>query len=98
MLVIWNDEALTEANAATLYYREKQAELGQRFVDAVEDAAAKIAHRPLLYRKLAGDVRKCKLPHFPFGIVYSVREEAIYIIAVMHMRQEPGYWKHRVKS
>jgi len=98
MLVIWNDEALTEANAAALYYRVKQAELGQRFVDAIEDAAAKIAYRPLQYRKLVGDVRKCKLPHFPFGIVYSVREGAIYIIAVMHIRQEPGYWKHRIKS
>ncbi len=96
MRIIWEEEALTEANAAVRYYHQQQAELGQRFVDAIEDAAAKIAHRPLLYRKLAGDVRKCKLPHFPFGIVYSVRDEAIYIIAVMHIRQEPGYWKHRI--
>ncbi len=98
MRVVWNDDALTEATAATAYYREKQAELGQRFVDAIEDAAAKIAYRPLLYRKLASDVRKCKRPHFPFGIVCSVREDAIYILAVMHMRQKPGYGKHRIKS
>jgi plasmid stabilization system protein ParE len=98
MRIIWDDEALNEANAAARYYHQQQAGLGQRFIEAVEDAATRISHRPLLYRKLTDDVRKCKLPHFPFGIVYSVREEAIYIIAVMHIRQEPGYWKHRINS
>jgi toxin ParE1/3/4 len=97
MQVIWDEEALNEANAAALYYHNKQADLGQRFVDAVEEATAKIVCRPLLYRKFAADIRKCKLPHFPFGIIYRIQEEVIYIIAVIHIRQEPGYWKHRIK-
>jgi len=97
MRIVWYEDALSEANAAAVYYHRQQAGLGQRFIDSVESAVSKISHRPLLYRKIADtDVRKCKLLRFPFGIIYRVQEETIFIIAVMHFRQAPGYWRHRI--
>ena len=97
MRIVWDEAALNETHAAAVYYHSQQADLGQRFLDAVETAVSKISHRPLLYRKIADtDVRKCKLPRFPFGIIYRVQEETLFIIAVMHFRQAPGYWQHRI--
>jgi len=29
------------------------------------------------------------------GIIYRNEPERIYILAVMHLRREPGYWKDR---
>ena len=44
MFIIWDEEALGEANAATEFYHQKQAGLGQRFVDTLEEATTRIAH------------------------------------------------------
>ncbi|WP_424204564.1 hypothetical protein [Sulfuricaulis sp.] len=35
------------------------------------------------------------MAHFPYGIIYRVRFDVIEIIAVMHLRRSPGYWKQR---
>ncbi len=96
MLIVWDEEALSEADAAAVFYQQKQPGLGQRFLDNLEDAASKIAHRPYLYRQIEANIRKCKLPHFPYGVIYRIQADTIQIIAVMHLRQNPGYWKHRI--
>lgn len=95
MLILWNEEALREADAATAFYQQKQPSLGKRFLDNLEDAVSRIAHRPYLYHPIEANIRKCKLPHFPYAVIYRVQVENIQIVAVMHVRQEPGYWKYR---
>jgi len=91
----WHKEARLEAEAAASFYRERQPGLEVRFLDSLEDALRRIQRHPLIYRKVEGDLRKCKLPHFPYGIVYRIRSETIEIIAVMHTCRAPGYWKQR---
>ncbi|CAG0963232.1 hypothetical protein GPROT1_00973 [Gammaproteobacteria bacterium] len=96
MVILWDEEALSEADAAAVFYQQKQPGLGQRFLDNLEDAVSRIAHHPYIYRKIEANIRKCKLPHFPYGVIYRMQADTIQIIAVMHLRQEPGYWKHRI--
>ena len=91
----WHKEARLEAEVAANFYREKQRGLEVRFLDSLEDAVRRIQRHPMMYRKVEGDLRKCKLPHFPYGVIYRVRPESIEIIAVMHIRRAPGYWKQR---
>ena len=43
-----------------------------------------------------GDNRKLNFHRFPYAIVYSVRPDALYIKAVMHLHRRPFYWKGRV--
>ena len=96
MFIIWDEEALGEANAATEFYHQKQANLGQRFVDTLEEATTRIAQGPLMPPKIETDLRKCKLPYFPYSVIYRVQGDTLQIIAIMHIRREPGYWKHRI--
>ena len=35
---------------------------------------------------------------FPYAIVYSVRADALYVKAVMHLHRRPRYWLHRQPS
>lgn len=30
------------------------------------------------------------------GLLYRVEPERIYIVAVMHLRRRPGYWRYRL--
>lgn len=97
MQVRWHREARSEAHEAARFYAERQPGLDQRFLDLLEDALHRIRRRPEMYPKVEGDIHKCKLPHFPYGIIYRARSETVVILAVMHLKREPGYWKLRSK-
>ncbi len=95
-LCYFHPEALREIDHVTAYYREKQAGLETRFLETVEDAVLRIQRNPLMYKRIEGELHKCRLPHFPYGLVFRIQPEHIEIIALMHLRQQPGYWKKRL--
>lgn len=95
MHIRWHPEAQLEGGEAAKFYGERQPGLEQRFLDILEDAFHRIRRRPQMYLKVAGDIHKCKLPRFPYGIIYRAKPAAIEILAIMHLRREPGYWKSR---
>lgn len=95
MHIRWYPEAQSEAAEAARFYREKQPGLEQRFLDILDDALHRIRRRPQLYPKIVSEVHQCKLPRFPYGIIYRTKLDAIEILAIMHLRREPGYWKSR---
>ncbi|MEH2159505.1 MAG: hypothetical protein V7K38_00285 [Nostoc sp.] len=41
---------------------------------------------------------RCLTRKFPYGILYTIQEDYILILAVMHCSREPGYWKERVQE
>lgn len=91
----WHAEARKEADTAAAFYAEKQPGLAQRFLDDLEIALRRIQRHPHAYRQVESDIRRCRVPHFPYGVIYRVRADQIEIIAVMHLRKSPGYWKQR---
>jgi len=48
-----------------------------------------------MYLKVEGDIHKCRLPRFPYGVIYRTKSETVEILAIMHLKREPGYWKAR---
>jgi plasmid stabilization system protein ParE len=33
---------------------------------------------------------------FPYAVIYVERDEDVFIVAVAHTSQRPGYWKNRL--
>lgn len=95
MKLRWHGEARAETEAAAAFYNEKHPNLAQRFLDNLEETLHRIQRHPQAYRQVAGEIRKCRVAHFPYGVIYRVRSDVIEIIAVMHLRRSPGYWKQR---
>jgi len=93
--VFFHPEADAEVVAAANYYEGQQEDLGKRFLANVEDGIARIRINPRLYPLIDRDVRRCPTRTFPFGILFRDIEDRIEIIAVMHLRRKPGYWKER---
>lgn len=91
----WHPEARAEADAVAAFYQERRPGLAQHFLDNLEETLHRIQRHPLLYRQVEGDVRKCRIPRFPYGMIYRIRPTHVEIIAVMHLRRAPGYWKER---
>lgn len=92
-LCYFTPEALLEVQQATAYYQTKQAGLEKRFLESIEDAVLRIQRNPLIYKCIDEYTRKCRLPHFPYGLVFRIQTEHIEIIALMYLRQQPNYWK-----
>jgi hypothetical protein len=38
------------------------------------------------------------LRSFPIKLVYTVRDEALLLVAVFHARRRPGYWLERLNQ
>jgi plasmid stabilization system protein ParE len=92
--VQWHPDALAEADAATEFYRDKRRGIAQRFLDSLEEALHRIELHPHIYRELESGIRKCRIKTFPYAVIF--RDGAtIEIVAVMHIRRKPGYWKNR---
>jgi len=96
MRVLWHREARVEADEAACFYQARQPGLDRRFLDILEDALRRISRRPRMYPTVEGDIHKCRLPRFPYGLIYRVKSESVEILAVMHMKREPGYWTARI--
>ncbi len=93
--IFFHPEADTEVVSTAVYYAEQQADLGKRFIASVEDGLARIRNNPLLFPLIDGDVRQCRTRIFPYGILFRDLGGNIEIIAVMHLKRKPGYWKER---
>ena len=95
--IVFLPEAEQEMLEAAQYYQSQSPGLGSNFLSEVERAVNSIATSPDTWRILEGDLRRRLIRTFPFGILFRVDPEEIVIIAVAHLRKEPGYWKERLK-
>lgn len=95
MKYYFHEEAERELNSAVDYYNEVEPGLGAAFLAEVSTAIENIIARPLAWHPLSQNTRRCLTNKFPFGVIYQPLQDAVYIIAVMHLSREPGYWQSR---
>jgi plasmid stabilization system protein ParE len=93
----FHPEAEAELNSAIEYYEQREPGLGFDFSLEVYSSLQGILSFPQSWPVLDGEVRRCLIHRFPYGILYSVEADSIFVLAIMHLRREPGYWKDRLK-
>ncbi len=95
MRYVFHPEALMEYAEAVQFYVEQRSEVAQAFVNAIEEAIYRIREYPTRYVPIDEDVRRCMTRKFPHGILYTIEQDYILILAVMNCSRKPGYWKNR---
>lgn len=68
------------------------------FKTASENEVRQFSTSPETWGVVEEAVRCHLRKRFPFGIYYTIEDDYILIIAVMHMSRNPGYWKSRLKN
>ena len=91
----FHPEAEEEFNRAIDYYEDIEPGLGYDFASEVYSAIRLSAEFPKAWMVLEGEVRRCLVRRFPYGILYSEEGNRIFILAVMNLHRQPTYWKHR---
>lgn len=95
MRVVSHPEATAELEAASLWYEQRQAGLGDDFLEEFERTVRRIVKEPQRWHPIVGDNRKLNFHRFPYAIVYRIGNDCIYITAVMHLHRRPFYWANR---
>ncbi|TWI73976.1 ParE-like toxin of type II ParDE toxin-antitoxin system [Desulfobotulus alkaliphilus] len=91
----FHEAAEREFFAAIEYYENCQSGLGLRFSEEVYATIRLICDHPYAWTELDTKTRRCVTSRFPYGILYRIFENKIQIMAVMHLRRKPDYWKNR---
>lgn len=95
MRVIFASAARAEVNDARQWYGAISPALADDFSVAVDDAIRRVERDPLMWPPLTKRIRRCLFDRFPYGSIYRVDNDAIYILTMMHQRRKPGYWRGR---
>lgn len=93
----FHPEAKEEFLEAIKYFEECRSGLGLEFSKEIFSAIQRIIHFPSAWSKFSENTRRCLTNRFPFGVIYQIVGEEIFIIAIMQLNREPDYWKKRIK-
>jgi len=96
MNVLFHPDAELEFNEAVDYYEGVESGLGLDFSIEIANAIARITAFPKAWPVIEDGIRRALVKRFPYGVLYSEEQEKIYIVAVMHLHRNPGYWKQRI--
>ncbi len=96
MTSVWfHPEARAELRTAVEFYQNRSQNLGREFALEVRAMIDQIRDLPRSGSPQETSLRRVVLARFPFSLVYRMVEDGIEIVAVMHHRQRPGYWRDR---
>jgi len=94
----FHPEAAEEYTEAARHYARIQPELGGRFYDEIERLIRDIRREPERFRQFDPPARRHFSTVFPYAVIYVEQADRLWILAVMHFKRQPGYWKHRLSA
>jgi plasmid stabilization system protein ParE len=84
--------AVREVGEAFDWYEKQSKGLGSEFELAFELQLKRLEQVPLLYAEIMPGVRRTLLPRFPYGVFYTVRNDLVHVLAVIHNARNPQRW------
>jgi len=92
----FHPEAEDEFNEAITYYEGCLDGLGFDLSLEAYTSIQNASDYPHMWPEVEEEVHRCLVHRFPYGILYSIEPDGIFILAVMHLNRDPDYWKHRL--
>lgn len=97
MSYFFHEAARIEHLEHVAYYESCQAGLGARYLSSFDASMDAVGQSPERYRiEFAPDIRKFRVPGFPYNILYRLVGADVEVLVVAPHRRRPGYWLGRV--
>ena len=90
--------ARTDATDAIAYYNAEEPGLGAEFATEVRKAIERILQFPNAWTALSNRVRRCQVNRFPYAVFYSLKNDIVVVIAVLHNHRAPRTWQTRIED
>lgn len=81
--------------AAVEWYDQHNRELGDHFVEKLDELLQRITEHPRVYRGIENEVRRGLMKQFPYAVYYQFDDVTVRVLAVLHTSRRPDYWKNR---
>ena len=94
--VEFHPKAQAELISAARFFEGKSVNLGLTFIRTVQRTTQRIPAFSNRGRRFGRHLRRLLVPGFPYGLLYRVEPDRIFILAVMHLHRRPGYWRSRL--
>ena len=94
MQVRFLQPAQYELDEAVEYYNAQVLDLGRAFLLEVLAGLERVCQFPIAWHPFSQHARRCQLRRFPYGIIYTVENETILVIAIGHLHRSPEYWQN----
>ena len=94
--VEFHPDAQNEFVAAAQFYENRTEGLGLDFTLTVQRAYERLLGHPASGAPFGRLLKRVLVPKFPYGLLYRVEPDRIYVVAVMHLHRRPGYWRSRL--
>jgi toxin ParE1/3/4 len=89
--------AAREYRLARKWYRERSAEVAERFVLAVNQAVSRMEADADSLSMLVGAYRYIKVARYPYLLIFRRIDGAhVVVVAVAHTSRRPRYWRRRM--
>jgi len=89
--------ASVDLDQAIRYYHERSPAVARDFFSEVRRATTLLLDYPQACPIVRGEVRKKVLRRFPFSVLYTVEDDRVIVVAIMHHHRRPDYWHARIK-
>jgi toxin ParE1/3/4 len=93
---IFHPEAGEEYVRAVEYYAAIAPELGSRFHNEIERLIREVRRQPDRFYRFSSPAQRALARKFPYSLVYLDEPDRVWIVAVMHLKRRPGYWRERI--
>ena len=98
MKFTFHPDARFELEQAVEFYESQQTKVGLEFLEELYSTIHRILDFPNAFPILSKNTRRCLTNRFPFAIIYQIRQDEIFILAITHLARKPGYWKERTNK
>ena len=93
--------AQQEAVDLVSWYERRDRQVAEQLAELFIAAIVQVARQPLTFPLMEGaehlrNVRRVRLRGFPIVVIFQVRDDEAYVIAVAHTSRQPGYWTSRL--
>ena len=93
---VFHPEASQEYLQAIEYYAAISPELGEPFDVEIQHMVEEMSRDPQRFFRFHPPAQRVLAHKFPYSVVYLDQPDRIWIVAVMHMKRRPGYWRNRL--
>lgn len=98
MNYILHPEADAEFLDEVRYYAAISPELGARFYDEISALLRVACAHPHRYRIFDPPLRRVLAREFPYAVLYAVKADYVWVIAIAPLKRDPDYWRHRLTN
>jgi hypothetical protein len=97
MRIVYHPDAAEELIEAAAFYETRVRGLGAQFLETYDAGIDTIINSPVVWPELEDGIRRYLLKRFPYGILYCIVGDELQVLAVMHLKRHPDYWKYRLE-